>query len=509
LLIVAWVVDLFTPQLLVAAILLNGPIALSSLALRSRLTAQLVVAAEIANLVAGYVNGLQAGYRWDGIAVGDRLLAAASFVLVGYLSVKTQQYAREAGVSAGRMRQVQIEKALGEATRGIRATLNADLVRRAILRESIALLDASGAILLVRDAAFELPLVMQLRANETDATIRRGAVGSELTSLAARARERPGVVRVTRDDPLGRLILDAIGAREALATAIQTPGSDAEYVLIVLADERGFSSDAVGAVQTFAEQSAVALDQARLFTQLGERNDEIARQKDELGRRSDVIRDIVYALAHDLRTPLVAAEVTMKQALDGAYGPLPDRYASILRTTVASNEEQRRLVETLLLVARYETGEESNLREPIACDRLLARAMDEMVPVAEANGATLRAEIEPGLRTAGDPNELRRAMLNLMANAIAATPEHGTIVVRARRSGSHVVVEVEDDGHGVPAERVATLFERFGGARTGGGTGLGLYIVRRIVQRHGGSVEYVPRQPRGSTFRIELPENAA
>ena len=110
LLILAWILDLVTPQLFIAAILLNGPIALSSLALRSGLTINLVIAAEIANATAGYVNGLQAGHRWDGVAFGDRLLLAASFVLVGYLSVKAQDFAREAGVSAGRMRQIEIEK---------------------------------------------------------------------------------------------------------------------------------------------------------------------------------------------------------------------------------------------------------------------------------------------------------------------------------------------------------------------------------------------------------------
>ena len=80
----------------------------------------MVIAAEIANALAGYVNGLAAGHHWDGIAIGDRLLLAASFVLVGYLSIKTQEYAREAGVSAGRMRQVEIEKALREATGRVR-----------------------------------------------------------------------------------------------------------------------------------------------------------------------------------------------------------------------------------------------------------------------------------------------------------------------------------------------------------------------------------------------------
>src|SRR5579872_6966643 len=94
---VVWVVDLFTPQLFVVAILLNGPIALSGLALNTRLTTGLVVFAEIANLIAGYVNGVQDRYRWDTIAVGDRVLSGASFLLVAYLTVRAQDYARNAG----------------------------------------------------------------------------------------------------------------------------------------------------------------------------------------------------------------------------------------------------------------------------------------------------------------------------------------------------------------------------------------------------------------------------
>jgi signal transduction histidine kinase len=509
LLVAAWIVDLYTPQLFVASILLNGPIALSSLALRSRLTTQLVVVAEVANFVAGYVNGVRAGYHWDGIAVGDRLLAAASFVLVGYLSIRTQEYAREAGASAGRMRQIEIEKALREATRRVRETLNVDLVQRAILRESVSLLGASSALLIVRDSAFELPLTIELGRGEDDTAFRRGALSTELASLAARARETPGIVRVTGDDALGRLTLDALGAREALVTCVRPAASRADYVLVELAAEGAdFASDALTAMQAFAEQAGIALEQARLFTQLGERNDEIARQKDELAHRADVIRDIVYALAHDLRTPLAAADVTMKQALAGAYGELPARYGAILRSTQAANEEERRIVETLLLVARYEAGEESNVREFVACDRLLAQAVEEMQPVAEANGIALRGEIESRtLGVSGDPNELRRAALNLIANAITATPQHGTIVVRGRRSDGTVTISIEDNGYGVPTERSAALFQRFGRARSGSGTGLGLYIVRRIVEKHGGSVAYAPREPAGSIFTMTLPSS--
>ncbi len=503
--------NLLTPQLFVAAILLNGPIALSSLALRSRLTAGLVVAAEIANLVAGYTNGVQAGFRWDGVAIGNRLLAAASFVLVGYLSVRTQEYAREAGVSAGRMRQVEIEKALREATRRVRETLNVELVQRAILRESLRLLGASSAKLIVRDSAFELPLTLAYARDDRDVTVERKALSMEISSLAQRARESGGVVRVTRDDALGRLTLDALGSREALVAAILPAGSGADYVLVELAaEDANFAPDGLAAMQTFGEQAGIALEQARLFTQLGERNDEIARQKDELGRRSDVIRDIVYALAHDLRTPLAAADVTMKQALGGAYGELPERYAGILRATVAANEEERRIVETLLLVARYEAGEESHVRETVDCSALLTRAVEEMQPVAEVNGIALHADIpNDALDVTGDPIEIRRAVLNLIANAIAATPERGTILVRGSRSDGNVVLSVSDDGYGIPEERRASLFARFGGVRPGGGTGLGLYIVRRIAEKHGGSAAFSPREPKGSEFSMTLPSDSA
>ncbi len=507
LLIAAWLIDLFTPQQFVAAILLNGPIALSSLALRTRLTAQLVVAAEIANAIAGYVNGVQAGHHWDAIAIGNRLLLAASFVLVGYMSIKTQEYAREAGESAGRMRQIQIERTLREATGRVRETLNVELVQRAILRESLSLLGASAAMLVVRDSSFSLPLVIEYKGGDAEMSFERRNLPTELASLAQRARESSGVVRITANDALGRLTLEALEAREALAARVRSAGTASDDVLVELAGENSrFAADAVPAMQAFAEQAGIALEQARLFAQLGERNDEIAQQKDELGRRTEVIRDLVYALAHDLRTPLVAADVTMKQALAGAYGELPARYAEILRATLAANEDERRIVESLLLIARYEAGEESNLHESIALAPLLISAVEELRPVAESKNVQLTNDAAAAdLPIVGDPYELRRAVINLIANAIAATPEGGTIHVRGERRDGKVKVAIEDDGYGVPSELQPALFTRFGRARSGGGSGLGLYIVRRIVEKHGGTVAFAPRDPQGSTFTMTLP----
>lgn len=506
LLIVAWILDLVTPQLFIAAILFNGPIALSSLALRQSLTTNLVIAAEIANAVAGYVNGLASGNHWNTIAIGDRLLLAASFVLVGYLSIRAQEYAREAGASSGRMRQIEIEKALRGAAGRVRETLNVELVQRAILRESVELLGASKATLIAREAAFGPPLVLSYAVGEADVSIERRALSTEIASLVARAGETSEVFAVTGNDVLGRVTLEALGASEALATAIPTSGA-ADYVLIAsVGGGATFVSDARPTLTSFAEQAAIALEQARLFTQLGERNDEIARQKDELADRSDVIRDIVYALAHDLRTPLAAAHVTMNQALSGAYGVLPERYRGILGTTLAANDDERRIVETLLLVARYEAGESSTVREPIPCADLVSGVIAEFQPVSELKGVELRAEVRPhSVVTLGDPHEIRRAVINLVANALDATPRGGHVVGRCSADQSGLEIAVEDDGYGVAPEHRASLFERFGGGHFRGGTGLGLYIVRRIVEKHGGSVAYAPREGRGSVFTMTLP----
>ena len=201
---------LFTPQLFVAAILLNGPIALSSLALRSRLTTQLVSRRRSPMSSPDTSTACKRAIIGMAIAVGDRLLSAASFVLVGYMSIKTQEYAREAGESSGRMRQIEIEKALREATRRVRETLNVELVQRGVVRESVSLLGRFAALLIVRDSAFELPLVLRIRrGGAADVQYERKPLSTELASLAARARESDGRHPGNRDDALGRLTLDS------------------------------------------------------------------------------------------------------------------------------------------------------------------------------------------------------------------------------------------------------------------------------------------------------------
>lgn len=503
LIVAAWIFDLLTPQLLVAAILLNGPIALSGLALNTRLTAILVVFAEVANIVAGYVNGVQAHHHWDTIAIGDRVLSAASFLLVGYLTARAQEYAREAGSATERARAAAGEARLRRALEAVRASLNVDLVLRTVVREALMLADAHEAVLVVRRSQLELPDIYSMQRGSRDAVIERRGLDSATASLVERALGDVRIIGEEHDDPVARMLLEAHGADSVASVRI----SAGEYTAVLFLFTDRFPRSAERLLRAFAEGASVALDQAWLFMQLGFRNEQIAAQKSALEDRSRVIRDIVYALAHDLRTPLTAADVTMHQALQGAYGELPERYRDVLRTALASNADQRRLVDTLLLVARFESGETSNLRERVSVNEEAERVGRELEPIASVKGVHLNVQPGGAAQVLGDPSELRRAVSNLIANAIEATPEGGHVFVRTRQDGASVQVLVQDDGYGVPEEQRARLFQRFAGngRAPGGGTGLGLYIVRLIAEKLGGSVSYAPCEPRGTAFTLTLP----
>lgn len=499
---IVWLVDLFTPQLFVVAILLNGPIALSGLALNTRLTAGLVVFAEIANLIAGYVNGAQEHYRWDTIAIGDRVLTGASFLLVAFLTIRAQEYARNAGSATERSRIAAGEKNLRRALDAVRATLNVELVLQAIAREVLRLIGAREALLVLRTSQLDLPTIYRSERGARDVTVERQPLDPALTSLVQRASDEASVTFASPDDPVARMALDPRGSKSLVSVRL---GRGAPAVLLAFGDE--FARGSERTLQTFAEGASIALEQAQIFMQLGERNQEVAAQRDALENRNRIIRDIVYALAHDLRTPLAAANLTMQQAIDGKYGALPEPYRQVLQTTISSNADLRRLVETLLLVARLESGESSTLREPVDLGAQVIRVAEELQPIAEVKGVSLKTRLDGHPFVLGDAGELRRAISNLIANAIEATPQNGVVEIDVQSENRTARLLVKDDGYGVPPERRAQLFERFGNGdrQAGGGTGLGLYIVRLIAQKYSGRVEYAPREPTGSVFTVLLP----
>jgi signal transduction histidine kinase len=489
----AFVIDLLTPQEFVAAILLDVPIVLSSLGGSRRFTFALVVAALVANIVAGYFNGVVDHHHWAPIGIGDRILAGLSIMFVGYLGGAVQDEAQRAGRSEALGQRALREAEMRAALERLRSSLSPELVVRAIAREAADLLGGSTVRLVLPDST---SLVARTGVDnvELDETRPSPAVAS----LVARTLDAGDVVSVRASDALGRLVLDELGARAALALPL-IEGERRFGVAIVLLGGAESDDTLLPLARAFARQAAGALAQARLFEQLADRNE-------ALEERSAVIRDLVYALSHDLRTPLAALAMTMRQAQRGDYGELPTPYRTILEHSIVATDDVARLAETLLLVARFESGEHRSERVPVDLHELAVQIAAEFAATANVAGVALRVEgTAPPL--AGDRSDLRRAITNLVANAIAHTPAGGTVTIALGAEPAAVAVRVFDDGYGVEPGARARLFTRFapGESRRGGGTGLGLYIVGRVAAAAGGTAGYEPNTPRGSIFWMRLP----
>jgi len=500
LLAIAFTIDLLTPQLFVAAILFGIPIVLSTYAGNRRLTGALIVAALIANVVAGYVNGVQAG-SWSSLAIWDRVLTGLSIVLVGMLGLAVHRGAERTGAATALAEEGLRERALREASQRIRSSLSEELVERGIVRESRALVDATKATLFL--AAGVAGWSMRFDAGRESPEVVESAErpSAEVQSVLIRALETQEAATVSKDDAMGRLVTSALGCEGALVAPLVDGGTRIGVLLLAL--DRPAMHDDLRMLRAFAETAAIALAQARIFAELADKNQEVAH-------RSEVIRDIVYALSHDLRTPLAAAGLTLRQARDGAYGPMPPSYLEILDRSLAANDELQRLAETLLLVAQYESGERTIAHRQLDVARLTRDVATQLESLAKSKGLSVEIDAETEAWTVGDAGELRRALVNLFANAVTWSREGGTVRIRVSAPGERVRVAVEDRGFGVPPELREMLFMRFAAeGKHGVGTGLGLYIVRRIAEAHGGAVRYEPNDPEGSIFTLELPAAAA
>ena len=213
--------------------------------------------------------------------------------------------------------------------------------------------------------------------------------------------------------------------------------------------------------------------------------------------------------SHELRTPLTAlqsvGEVALQENLDAeAYR---DRIGSMLEETSRLTS----LVESLLLLTRADSGRLPIKRKEHNVTAIVAKAVDDMRVMAEEKGQDLTADLSTDIRAGVDEDTLRRAVVNILDNAIKYTPQGGALAVRMMERATGIVIEVSDSGPGIAAEHQAKIFDRFyrvdkDRSRDAGGTGLGLAIAKWAVEANGGRLELENRAPHGSTFRIVLPK---
>jgi PAS domain S-box-containing protein len=245
-----------------------------------------------------------------------------------------------------------------------------------------------------------------------------------------------------------------------------------------------------------AAWASVALENARLYTDAQVAN----RMKDEF----------LAVLSHELRTPLNAI-VGYSRLLRGGILP-PDKAARGLETLERNATWLTQIVEDVLDVSRIVAGKIRLDVQPVDLPLIVDNAVATIQPAADAKTIRMQTMVDPRVGpVSGDPGRLQQVVWNLVANAVKFTPKQGRVQVRLERVNSHVEIVVSDTGIGIRPDFLPFVFERFrqeegGTTRKTGGLGLGLAIVRHIVEMHGGTVEASSAgEGQGATFRVRLP----
>jgi signal transduction histidine kinase len=218
-------------------------------------------------------------------------------------------------------------------------------------------------------------------------------------------------------------------------------------------------------------------------------------------------RRFVADASHELRTPLAVVKAELEAAMRAeSHG------ANVRESLVAALEETdhlAQLAEDLLLIARSADGRLPVRPEDVPVRDLLERTQQRFGDRAREQGREIRVDAPPDLTASLDPLRGRQALGNLVDNALRHGA--GTIQLAARRQNGTIVLDVSDEGAGFPPELRPHAFERFAradGARTRGGAGLGLAIVRAIAEAHGGTAEIYELDPNSATVRLRIPVDA-
>ena len=240
----------------------------------------------------------------------------------------------------------------------------------------------------------------------------------------------------------------------------------------------------------------------------------------ELGLRDDIRQlkeverlktEFVSTVSHELRTPLTAIRGALGLVLAGTTGPVVSKTRDLLQIGLQNTERLIRLINDILDVERIESGQLVVRREPCELSEILRTTVDSLRTVAMEAHVSLVLEAEESAVVTGDPDRLVQVFTNLISNAVRFSPRGKSVNVALRTTPTSVVVFVSDHGPGIPLEfrkRIFGKFQQADPAGTAGGAGLGLAIVRAIVERHGGSIRFDSAPGHGTTFITELPYTA-
>ena len=258
-------------------------------------------------------------------------------------------------------------------------------------------------------------------------------------------------------------------------------------------------------------RSALQAANRTLERRVEERTAELQKALERVSELSQLKANFVSNISHELRTPLTHIKGYVELLVTESLGSITDEQRHALQVSQQSTGRLEALIEDLILFSLASRGELSVMHENVDLRRLVNLSIKAYASKAEERGVSLNVIIDENVPPVqADPQKIAWVLNQLLDNGIKFTPSGGRVVVNVKREGENlVIVSVTDTGIGIPANRFNDIFEAFhqldgSSTRRYGGTGLGLSLVRQIVEAHGSMIEVQSVEGRGSTFKFPL-----
>jgi PAS domain S-box-containing protein len=413
-----------------------------------------------------------------------------------------RQRTTDLGSSVGQLR------ALGEVSQAVNSTLDLETVLSTIVSKAVQLSGTEAGTIYVFD---EVRQEFNLRATygmneEMIGALANQHIGLDEPSIAAAIAQREPTQVADLKDQAPTAVNEIIsrGGYHALLLAPLLRGQDIVGLLVVRRRAPGaFQKSTADLLQTFADQSAVAIQNARLFSEIEEKSKELAQASQHKSQ-------FLANMSHELRTPLNAILGYTELIADGIYGQQSEKMLGVLKRLESNGKHLLGLINDVLDLSKIEAGQLMLELSDYSLEDIAQTVRSTLEPLAADKKLAFKVEVAPKLPPGhGDGRRLAQVLINLVGNAIKFT-DSGEVVITGGATNGSFHLSVRDTGPGISAADQAKLFQEFQQAdnaitRKKGGTGLGLAISKRIIEMHGGKIWVESQLGQGSTFAFTLP----
>jgi GAF domain-containing protein/CheY-like chemotaxis protein len=402
-------------------------------------------------------------------------------------------------------------RALGDVTQAVNSTLNLQTVLDTIVAKATQLSGTDAGVIYVFDEAscgFQLRATYGMTADMVAVIKDHHADFSEAVRAATQRREPDQVIDLQPSSRANELVM-RLGYRGRLVVPLLLPDQVVGALVVRRKAPGEFPKNIIELLQTFAAQSVLAIQNARLF-------DQIQEKSRQLEMASQHKSQFLSSMSHELRTPLNAIIGLTEMMVTNAARFGTEKAQEPLRRVHGAGTHLLGLINQVLDLSKIEAGKVELSPESVNVARLIDEVMGTARQLAEQNKNRLIVENPEGVGPLTvDPMRLRQILLNLLSNACKFTKE-GEVALRVRKvvDGSNwIEFAVSDTGIGMTSAQQAKVFEEFtqadsSTARQYGGTGLGLTITRKLAQMMGGDVTVASEPGKGSVFTVRLPAGA-